>query len=111
MKIMELLNSQNLLLIILVIILLFVFGGCGLRCNNRSKERFYDQLRDQVSDPFFADDCGGCQGCQRYNMCNSSGYAKSMPLNDRGKPCPKKAYDTLLSTTCPECTTQPGRFT
>lgn len=102
---MELSNSQILLLGVLVIILFFVIGGCG-----KKNEGFYDQLRDQVSDPYIADDCGGCTGCQRYNLCTSSGYAKSMPLNARGKPCPKKSYDILLETSCPECTTQPGRF-
>lgn len=106
---MELTNSQILLLIVLVVALLFILGGCGLQCNSKN-EGFYDQLRDQVSDPYIADDCGGCTGCQRYNICSPSGFSKSMPLTARGKPCPKKSYDPLLDTTCPECSTQVGRF-
>ena len=106
---MELSNSQILLLVILVVALIFILGGCGLRCNGKN-EGFYDQLRDNVSDPYFADACGGCTGCQRYNLCTRSGYAKSMPLDARGKPCPKQSYDILTDTTCPQCTTQVGRF-
>ena len=102
-------NFQIIILISLGIVLLFIFSNCKVACKS-PKEGFYDQIRDQVSDPYFSDDCSHGNGCQLYNYHMPAGWAKGMPLTARGKPCPKTSYDILRDTSCPECATQVMRF-
>lgn len=103
-------NIQIFLVIILILLLFFILGGCKLRCDKGGQEGFYNQIRDQVSDPYYPDNCSHGMGCQLRNFHNTSGYAKAVPLTQRGKPCPSATYDIVQDTTCPECTTQVMRF-
>ena len=102
---MNISNTQLVLCVVIILVLLFIFSGC------KSNEGFYDQARESHSTPFIADTCGGDENCQIMDDRYPSGYHKSMPLSDRDASSTEPRRYRHADGGCPECTTGPSFFT
>lgn len=80
-------KTQLVLIVVLIVALLFVLFKCKLKCGVNT-EGWSDQVRDQVSNPYFADifsNCGRSLGAPRKVPCSLSdgSWDRSEPLTER----------------------------